>query len=197
MNFGFHLRISAFIFMVLSTAPSKQAFSAQADNGKLNVYRCTDANGKVTLQDMPCVSGNQQILEMTRPKDAELVKRPAPAKTTVVIESTPVLPASVAARPPPDLFRCTDFDGNVRDSEVFDSNPRCVPLWVLGFHTRSNACSWVEDSCVRYEGRELCNRWRERLRQAELDLRHSPSSRTPFLRSEVARIEQIVRTSCR
>lgn len=197
MRNGLNLSGSAFLVLLLILALVNQTACAAADNGKLNVYRCTDASGKVTLQDMPCVAGSQQILEMTRPKDAEPVKRPAPAKTTVVIASTPVQPASVAARPPPDLFRCTDFDGNVRDSEVFDRNPRCVPLWVLGFHTRSNACSWVEDSCVRYEGRELCNRWRERLRQAELDLRHSPSSRTPFLRSEVARIEQIVRTSCR
>ena len=168
-----------------------------AEPAKMNIYRCIDANGKVSLQDMPCIVGSrQETIRMARPIDAPPPARPAALPPAGLPPAPPVrIPAP--ARPPPDLFRCTDFDGNVRDSEVFDRNPRCVPLWVLGFQTNSNACTWVEDSCVRYEGRELCNRWRDRLRQAELDLRHSPSSRTPFLRSEVARIEQIVRTSCR
>jgi hypothetical protein len=196
MNLGYQIRIAAFTIIALSAVPAMQAVSAQADNGKLNVYRCTDSAGKVSLQDRPCAdSGKQQVLEMTRPVDAKTPDVAIREKPKTIIVQTTQAPQALI--PPPDLFRCTDFDGNVRDSEMFDRNPRCVPLWVLGFNTRSNACSWVEDSCVRYEGRELCNRWRERLRQAELDLRHSPSSRTPFLRSEVARIEQIVRSSCR
>jgi hypothetical protein len=178
------------VFAASATLPAEPA--------KMDIYRCTDAKGKVSLQDMPCVIGSQQeTIRMARPVDAPPPARPAAVPPSGGLPPAPPMQIAVSARPPPDLFRCTDFDGNVRDSEVFDRNPRCVPLWVLGFRTHSNACTWVEDSCVRYEGRELCNRWRERLRQAELDLRHSPSSRTPFLRSEVARIEQIVRTSCR
>lgn len=185
-------------FAILPVCLSLAAAAITAPGDKMNVYRCTDQKGKVSLQDVPCADdGSQQVLEMTRPKDAEPVKKAVPDKPTVIITSVPAQPASIAVRPPPDLFRCTDFDGNVRDSEVFDTNPRCVPLWVLGYDSRSTACTWVEDSCVRYEGRALCERWRERLLQAELDLRHSPSSRVPYLRSEVARFEQIVRTSCR
>ena len=175
--------------------------TASAESGpaaKMNVYRCTDTKGKVSLQDVPCAdAGSQQVLEMTRPKDAEPAKKIAPDKPAVIVAGVPMQPASIAFRPAPDLFRCTDFDGNVRDSEVFDTNPRCVPLWVLGYDSSSTACTWVEDSCVRYEGQALCERWRERLRQAELDQRHAPSSQVAYLRSEVARFEQIVRTSCR
>lgn len=168
-----------------------------AETGKIDVYRRTDAKGKVSLQDVPCADASgQQVLEMTRPKDAEPMKKTPPGKPVVIIASAPTLPASIA-RPAPDLFRCTDFDGNVRDSEVFDTNPRCVPLWVLGYESRSNACTWVEDSCVRYEGKALCDRWQERRKQAELDFRHSSSSHTAYLRSELTRFEQIVRTSCR
>lgn len=184
-------------FAALTLCVCAASANPPAETANLNIYRCTDAKGKVSLQDMPCIMGSQQeTIHMIRPVDAPPAARPA-TPPTASLPAAPAVRIPTPARPPPDLFRCTDFDGNVRDSEVFDRNPRCVPLWVLGFQTNSNACTWVEDSCVRYEGRELCNRWRDRLRQAELDLRHSPSSRTPFLRSEVARIDQIVRTSCR
>ena len=175
---------------------SAAASAAAVETAKINVYRCTDAKGKVSLQDVPCADASgQQVLEMARPKDAEPMKKTPPGKSVVIIASAPAQPASIA-RPAPDLFRCTDFDGNVRDSEVFDTNPRCVPLWVLGYDSRSSACTWVEDSCVRYEGKALCERWREKQKQAELDLRHSSSSHSAYLRSELARFEQIVRTSC-
>ena len=163
----------------------------------VNVYRCTGADGKTSLQDMPCATGRtQEIIRMQRPVDAppaDRISAPAPAAPSAKPPAPPLMPR----RPPPDLFQCTDFDGNVRDSETDDGNPRCVPLWVQGYRVRSNVCSWVVDSCVRYEGRALCDRWRERLRQAELDVRHSPSGEVAFRRSEVARIEQIVRTGCR
>ncbi len=189
--FGFIHQLAVLILCVCAASAA-----LPAEPAKMNIYRCIDAKGKVSLQDMPCIVGSrQETIRMARPIDAPPT-RPA-ALPPASLLPTPPVQTPTPARLPPDLFRCTDFDGNVRDSEVFDRNPRCVPLWVLGFRTHSNACTWVEDSCVRYEGGELCNRWRDRLRQAELDLRHSPSSRTPFLRSEVARIEQVVRTSCR
>lgn len=169
------------------------------DESKMTVYRCVDANGKVSLQDVPCAAGaKQEVQRMTRPKDAASAAIPA----IQPVEKRPIVIVSPAQNwesrpPPPDLFRCTDFDGKLREAEYYDPKPRCVPLWVLGYESRSQACRWVEDSCVRYEGRELCERWEARRKQTELDVSHADSSDAPYLKSELARFTQIVNTSCR
>lgn len=172
---------------------------APLDPGRMTVYRCVDANGKVSLQDGPCPAGaRQEAMQMTRPKDAAPAMSPAkpPADTRpIVIVSPAQAPESRPA--PPDLYRCTDFDGKVREAEYYDPKPRCVPLWALGYESRSQACRWVEDSCVRYEGKELCERWEARRRQMELDVSHADSTDAPYLKSELARFTQIVNTSCR
>lgn len=163
----------------------------------MTVYRCVDANAKVSLQDSPCAAGaKQEVMQMTRPKDAPAASKalPAPDKRPIIIASPVQAPES---RPPPELYRCTDFDGKVREAEYYDPKPRCVPLWVLGYESRSQACRWVEDSCVRYEGRELCERWEAKRRQMELDVSHADSTDAPYLKSELARFTQIVNTSCR
>lgn len=170
---------------------------AAAENSQVTVYRCVDKQSKISLQDIPCVNAtSQETLNMARPKDAppEMAKTAKPATETAPVPLTQI---SVQTVPPPELYRCTDFDGKLRDAEYYDPKPRCVPLWALGYRTRSNSCRWVEDSCVRYEGPVLCKRWEEKARQAELDVSHASSSDAPFLKSELARFTQIVRTSCR
>lgn len=186
------------LLMLSASLCMKTASAApESGTGVVTVYRCTGADGKTALQDTPCAHGSkQETIRMQRPVDAPPAAKPS-TPVPAVPAARPPEPPVLARRPPPDLFQCTDFEGNVRDSESNDGNPRCVPLWVQGYRVRSNVCSWVVDSCVRYEGRALCDRWRERLRQAELDVRHSPSGEVAFRRSEVARIEQIVRTGCR
>ena len=167
----------------------------------MTVYRCVDGKGVVSLQDVPCTDASkQEIRKMTRPIDAPPPKastsQAAPAPPTSIVIGPPINEFSTP-RPAPDLFRCTDFDGKVREAEYYDPKPRCVPLWVLGYQTNSNACRWIEDSCVRYEGSELCERWKDKQRKTELDLRHASSSDSPYLKSELARFTQIVNTSCR
>lgn len=183
--------------MLLTGLFAAAAAGASVDPGKMTVYRCVDANGKVSLQDNPCAAGaKQEVMQMTRPKDAaptmSPVKPPADTRPIVIVS-----PAQEYRPAPPDLYRCTDFDGKVREAEYYDPKPRCVPLWVLGYESRSQACRWVEDSCVRYEGKALCERWEARRRQMELDVSHADSTDAPYLKSELARFTQIVNTSCK
>ena len=105
--------------------------------------------------------------------------------------------------PPPVLYQCTNYEGKVRDSENYDPNPRCEPLWALGYdesylpiEMRGKRCRWIEDSCVRYEGPALCSRWKEKKKQAESDLKYAFSDTMAYRKSELARIAQIVRNSC-
>lgn len=178
----------------LATTPAK------SDN--VRIYRCVDAKGKISLQDSPCAKSSQQeTRDLLRPKDGPPVtKQAAPVKNVEPAPESYDMPPLI---PPPVLFQCTNYEGKVRDSEIYDTNPRCEPLWVLGYREkdlpperRGKLCRWVEDSCVRYEGRALCERWKVKLKQAESDVRYAFSDTMAYKKSELARINQIVRTSC-
>ena len=170
---------------------------------KVTIYRCVDAKGKVSLQDSPCAKSSQQeTREMQRPKDAPpSVKKTAPLSPK--IDSQDYSQNLISLTPPPELYRCTDYEGKVRDSESYDPNPRCEPLWALGYpekylpiEQRGKMCRWIEDSCVRYEGPALCDRWKAKRKQAESDYRYAFSDTQAYRKSELARITQIVRNSC-
>ncbi|MEO6172321.1 MAG: DUF4124 domain-containing protein [Arenimonas sp.] len=196
-----------FCLILIGLLTSLQASAAMAatpvEPGKVTVYRCIDTKGKVSLQDSPCAKTSQQeTREMIRPKDAppskKIYVRPAPMPAP-----QPVQESYSYAPPPPTLYQCTNYEGKVRDSENYDPNPRCEPLWVLGYHEeylpfeqRGKVCRWIEDSCVRYEGRALCDRWKEKKKQAESDVRYAFSDTQAYRKSELARITQIVRNSC-
>ena len=174
-----------------------------AEQATVKVYRCVDAKGKVSLQDAPCAkSSTQETREMLRPKDAPLVKKNTPTKLAPAVPVQPAAQAYVPMDPPPVLYQCTNYEGKTRDSENYDPNPRCEPLWAQGYRMQylppeqRATCSWVQDSCVRYEGRALCDRWKEKQKQAQSDLRYAFSDTTAFRKSDLARITQIVRNSC-
>jgi len=103
----------------------------RAADDDVTIYRCTDANGKLTLRDTPCAKGQQQqVRSMVRPKDA-----PPSAQ--------PVLPPQTATAPPPQvimmrnaprpLYECVRPDGSYYTSDTADGAPRWVPLWTLDF----------------------------------------------------------------
>jgi hypothetical protein len=104
--------------------------------------------------------------------------------------------------PPPDLYQCTNSEGKKRDSESYDPVSRCEPLWARGFYPQQfpieqhTACTWTRDSCVRYEGKELCERWRAKQKQAQSDLRYAFSDTLGFRKSDLARITGIIQRSC-
>ena len=173
----------------------------KAEAQEVTVYRCTDAQGRVTLQDAPCPAGQaQERRSMQRPKDPP--PRPVPAKPAPAApEPAAPLPGPepVARTSPPPLWRCTAWDGEVRYSENYDSNPRCVPLAVLGYDAGAfgATCRWVEDSCVRLSDAAACEQYARKLEQAESDALHAFSDTQAYRDSEVQRLKQIVRGSCR
>ena len=189
--------------LILLAAAGTTCAAEPAPADKVTVYRCVDAKGKVSLQDSPCSKSSQQeTREMLRPKDAPPVKKKPANPEPVIAQSLPTQ-SYIPLPEPPVLYQCTDYEGKVRDSENYDPNPRCEPLWALGFQEkhlpfeqRGKVCRWIEDSCVRYEGRALCDRWRVKRKQAEADVRYAFSDTLAFRKSELARLTQIVRTSC-
>ena len=170
----------------------------------ITVYRCQDANGRATLQDEPCATGQQQTArQMARPQDPAPVPQtaePAPAVEPSEPETLP-MPAALPY-PPPPLFQCTDYDGEVRYSEDYDPATRCVPLAVLGYDVRGSAqgavtCRWVSESCLRLDDASACDQFKARLRVARSNALHAFSDTAAFRKSEATRLGRIVDESCR
>lgn len=100
---------------------------------EVTIYRCTDAQGELTLRDTPCRKGErQQTREMLRPVDPpphRAVVRSAPA----VAPATPAPARVVVVTPPRPLYECVTPDGARYTSDSDAGNPRWVPLWTLGY----------------------------------------------------------------
>jgi hypothetical protein len=171
--------------------------------GEITVYRCQDDRGRVTLQDEPCPDGQtESTRSMVRPQDPP--PRPAPA---ALAAEPPAVPepaprAEWTPYPPPPLFQCTDYDGEVRYSEDYDPNTRCVPLSVLGYDVRGSAqaaatCRWVRESCLQLDDASACEQFKARLKQARSDALHAFSDTAAYRKSEVQRLQRIVDDSCR
>ena len=74
-----------------------------------------------------------------------------------------------------------------------------MPLAVLGYDAGAfgATCRWVEDSCVRLDDASACEVFKRKLDQAESDALHAISDTAAYRKSEVQRLTQIVRKSCR
>ncbi|RZA18686.1 MAG: DUF4124 domain-containing protein [Lysobacteraceae bacterium] len=102
------------------------------NNGEVRIYRCTDAAGKQALRDTPCPKGQQQqVRQMTRPKDAPKPIRSVATQAPVSVPSAPTQLVYLA--PPRPMYECTSFDGKRYASDNDSGNPRWVPLWTLGY----------------------------------------------------------------
>jgi hypothetical protein len=99
---------------------------------EVTIYRCVDANGRLTLRDTPCAKGErQQTRTMLRPKDAP--PRPATPRPRPVPERGVERTRVVVAYPPRPLYECSTPDGERYTSDSPEGNPRWVPLWTLGY----------------------------------------------------------------
>ena len=173
---------------------------------EITVYRC-EAEGRLTLQDEPCPAGAQQSTRrMVRPVDAPPAPRvsgtdPVEDDGAPPVVAYPEPPPWATTFPPPPMFQCTDYDGEVRFSEEYAPNTRCVPLPVLGYRVppgsiAAASCRWVQESCLQLDDASACDRFREKLRQAKSDALHASGSQAPYRKSEAERLERIVDGSC-
>lgn len=130
--------------------------SAQA--GEVAIYRCTDAAGAVTMQNMPCPKGVHQEKKLMqsittvpmgdkaparKPAAAAAASTPTPTtdqQVQVDLTAPPVegeaqasdAPADLAKLPPPKLFRCTTRESSTYVTEDSEPQERCLPLRTVG-----------------------------------------------------------------
>ncbi|WP_043690597.1 DUF4124 domain-containing protein [Luteimonas huabeiensis] len=185
------------------------AAALAAGAGERVIYRCTDARGAVTLQNLaPCPAGQrQQIIQVEVP----------PPLPTFVPAPTPAPPAEPAAaaeapavagdaerpeppaepEPPPALYQCMRWDGERYLTEDAVPATRCRPLATVGIGGlpglgAGQACEQVEDVCEAVPEEALCRAWENRMREAEFRWRVAPAA--PGAHERQAAYEALART---
>ena len=99
----------ALIVLLLPVAASAAPQATGTDpGGGVTIYRCTDAKGRLSLRDSPCLPGERQdVRTMLRPKDAPprpVVAMP-PRDDTRTPASSPS-PPGVFLQTPRPLYVC-------------------------------------------------------------------------------------------
>jgi hypothetical protein len=190
---------------------------ATAAHGQVVIYRCTDASGALTIQNnTPCPKGSTQ---QRRVVEAAPVGSPppfaSPARSTAPVapsrpaehaqpSSAKVEPANIpdAERlPPPVLYECRTYDNGIYLSDDGHPPQRCAPLRVTGLGGGGDragataACQMVDDQCQRIPDGALCVNWKQRLREAESQLRFGVVQQRDQAQADVERMQRIVRES--
>lgn len=181
------------------------------------IYRCTAANGAVTLQnDRPCPAGTRQ--EMRRvgalpaapppTAAAPATSRPPPPEAQFELVRGPLqAPASPAPAadapprpPPPPLFLCRSWDNDDYFSDTATPEPRCVPLATVGIGGdprlgAGSACEVRTDTCTAVPAGALCRAWRQRVDEAEFRWKFAGAGDTDPRKAEYERLAQVLRGS--
>ncbi|BBK02593.1 DUF4124 domain-containing protein [Xanthomonas campestris pv. campestris] len=167
------------------------------------IYRCTDAQGALTVQNMPCPKGMQQQKKlMTAPATmplpssaaAPVSARSAPARAATqappAAAPAPQAPAAVptattatSSLPPPPLFECTAHDNGRYFTEDSEPATRCLPMQVTNLaggpaQGGGSACEVVTDRCAPVPDQSLYAAWRQRAEQAEAAWRFSDEAQS-------------------
>ncbi|MFT3897299.1 MAG: DUF4124 domain-containing protein [Thermomonas sp.] len=184
------------------------------------IYRCTDANGAVTVQnDKPCPKGSKQV--------RRVLDTPSPSATPPVFADAPIVapepvvpapapeppppapapdPASASAQPdgerlpPPPIFECTTFDNDHYLSDDGTPSERCVALEVTGIGDGSApgvgaACQKTTDTCQRVPDGAACDAWKRREREARASLMFGRADDKDKNQAEYDRVQRVVTES--
>lgn len=191
----------------IACALAAAALAAGASAGNGVIYRCTDAAGAVTLQNLePCPAGQrQQVIQVEVPPPLPtFVPAPAPAPATEPAAAAPAaagnaeLPEPPAEpEPPPALYQCARWDGERYLTDDAVPATRCRPMATVGIGGlpglgAGQACEQVEDVCEAVPEEVLCRAWENRMREAEFRWRVAPAA--PDAHERQAEYEALART---
>ena len=118
------------LLLSMTAAAAPQAPGEAAAGDGVTIYRCTDARGRLSLRDSPCLPGErQEVRSMLRPRDAPprpVTAAPSARDTYVQQPQTQV----IVLQPPRPLYECVTPDNTRYLSDNPEGNPRLVPMWV-------------------------------------------------------------------
>ena len=121
--------LAAFLAAPWDSAPAQ-------DSGEVTIYRCTGADGTVSIGNVPCTGdARQEVRSMARPQDAPpRPASPAPATGPATPAAAPgPIVQHVVVPPPQPLYECVRPDGSVYESDSGQGEVRWVPLWTAGW----------------------------------------------------------------
>lgn len=128
-------RALSLIALIVALAPSARAADAAkaplADEARVVIYRCTDAQDRLTLRDSPCRRGERQdIRTMVRPKDPppKLTATNTARATAHIATST--APQIVIVHTPRPLYECTRPDDAPGKLRYLSDTPEGKLRWV-------------------------------------------------------------------
>ena len=102
--------------------PALTPAPARADDSVV-IYRCTGADGRLTLRDSPCAKDErQETRSMVRPKDAPPRPRPLPPLPAAAPQLPPP-PQVIVVNAPRPLYECVTPDDQRYVSESPEGNP--------------------------------------------------------------------------
>lgn len=132
----FRRRFAAAAAMTFCLGAAGAAAAADAPAtpaGEVLIYRCTDAQGRLSLRDTPCTAGErQQTVSMLRPVDPP--PRPAePAPPPMARAPDAPRTQVVVMRDAQPMYDCVRPDGSRYVSDNGDGNPRMMPIVDLGY----------------------------------------------------------------
>lgn len=175
------------------------------------IYRCTDVQGGLTVQNMPCPKGMQQTHKVMQPPEASPHPSPAAPATPVVPlialpTQTPVAPLTkpptpaLPLQPLPPLFQCEQREGERYFSDVEEPPSRCVALRVTGLDGNpatgaGDACEVVRDLCSQIPEDQACGAWQQRAREAETRSRFARPENAARNQREFERLQRLIDAS--
>jgi hypothetical protein len=198
------------------------ASSASAD--EVVFYRCTDASGALTLQNMPCPKGAKQEKKVmqsvstvpmgdaasAKPMPSSAPPASTPSAATPIVPSAPkpseavvdggTEPAVEKRLPPPVLFQCTTYDKDTYITESEEPQSRCVTLRTVGLDGNpqtgaGEACEMMRDQCARVADGALCEAWKKRVGETEVAARYARPGNEAKNKAEFERTRKIYRES--
>jgi Domain of unknown function (DUF4124) len=167
----------------------------------VEVYKCTNVQGDIAFQDVPCSASDEQLrLRLADPPPPPLAETaPEPAAGEPLQEPPPM-----QTRPPlAPLWFCTRFDGTRYASDTGVPQRQAVPLGVIGGGMGLNrarnsapggkipilppgasadaAFVWTEDQCLRASAAASCAYWDKELDSNRTQLKRAfKSEAEPF-----------------
>lgn len=203
--------------------PALLLFASWANAEEVVFYRCTDASGALTIQNMPCPKGAKQEKKVmqsvsTIPMGGDASAKPAPSRAMpsasptaapTVAPAVPAAPTPTEATvesatekrlPPPVLFQCTTYDKDTYITEGEEPQSRCVPLRTVGLDGNpqtgaGEACEMMRDQCARVADGALCEAWKKRLGETEVAWRFARPGNEAKNKAEYERTQKIWRES--
>ena len=181
------------------------AGSARA--GETVIYRCTAADGSLSLQSMPCSADQKSEIRRLSADYAPPVLPPSPAATSPAPAPPAAAAAPATAEPTapltlPTLHHCQPRSGAAYYTDRLEETVRCVPMRVTGLDGNPDtgagqACEVQRDRCQSVPEANACLAWGDYLSQSRERYANAPSRSSSETDTQSAQIAALLaRSAC-